>query len=251
MKKTLMITIITMAMILGLAMAAAPVSAASYTGKIMKGQTKTLTVKGFEDPQFESSNTAVATVTKMGNKVKITAKKSGTTTITAEETGYEMEVADITVETSEKFVNASGCYTKLNNYRAADKKAQINKINKSKAKKTKKNKQIKKINKTYKTTLKRDANLEKIAKIRAEEMAKSGKFSHTRPNGQSGLTLIKGNIYKGENIAMGQTTCDQVSTAWFKSPGHKKNMLKQQYTKVGIAGFEYNGVIYWAQVFSS
>ena len=82
-------------------------------------------------------------------------------------------------------------------------------------------------------------------------MAKSGKFSHTRPNGKSGLTLIKGNKYKGENIAMGQTSCAQVSQAWFKSPGHKKNMLKKQYKKVGIAGYEHNGGNYWEKVLSS
>ena len=87
-------------------------------------------------------------------------------------------------------------------------------------------------------------------------MAKSGKFSHTRPNGQSGLTLIKGNKAKGENIAMGQKTCEQVTKAWYNSKGHRDNMLSgnkasKKFTKVGIACYEYNGVTYWAQVFSN
>ena len=168
---------------------------------------------------WSSSNTAVATV----SKGTVTAKKAGTVKITAKLNG-KADVCTIKVSKGvSRYVSAAGCYAPLNNYRKAVKAG----------------------------ALKKDANLEKIAKIRAKEMATTGKFSHTRPNGKSGLTLIKGNIYKGENIAMGQTNCSQVSKAWYKSTGHRKNMLKKQYKKVGIAAYEHNGVIYWAQVFSS
>lgn len=125
--------------------------------------------------------------------------------------------------TSAKFVNTNAAYAKLNNYRKEAKVA----------------------------ALKRDAGLEKIARIRAEEIAKYKKFSHTRPNGKSGLTLIKGNLHKGENIAMGQKDCASVSRAWYNSPGHRANMLRKPFKKVGIACYEYNGVKYWAQMFSS
>jgi len=99
--------------------------------------------------------------------------------------------------------------------------------------------------------LKRDSKLEAIARVRAEEMAMTGQFSHTRPNGKSGLSLIKGHKAKGENIAKGQTSCEQVSAEWFASPGHRKNMLRRNFRKVGIASCTYNGVTYWAEVFSS
>ena len=82
-------------------------------------------------------------------------------------------------------------------------------------------------------------------------MAKHSKFSHTRPNGKQGLSLITGNKWKGENIAMGQKTCKAVSKAWYNSKGHRENMLRKQFTKVGIACYEYNGVTYWAQMFSN
>jgi uncharacterized protein YkwD len=131
--------------------------------------------------------------------------------------------ASNTKTTSGKFVNTNAAYTHLNNYR---KKAKV-------------------------AALKKDAGLEKIAKIRAEEMAKHKKFSHTRPNGKSGLTLIKGNLHKGENIAMGQKTCEAVSKAWYNSKGHRENMLRKPFKKVGIACYEYNGIKYWAQMFSS
>ena len=240
MKKALTRTIIIMAMMMALAIAAVPVSASegfvsvdiTKNGKavdnvsVWQGKSTNLGYKyaGTEDkPTWKSSNTSVATVkTSASGWVTVNAKKKGTATITAELDGEE-DSCTITVKTSEKFVNANGCYSKLNKYRKGG----------------------------HKKALKKDKKLEKIAKIRAKEMAQTGKFSHTRPNGKSGLTLIKGNKYKGENIAMGQTSCDQVSAAWFKSPGHKKNMMKKQYKKVGIAAYEYNGVIYWAQVFSS
>ena len=229
--------LITLAAILALGFTAVPTSAATYnvvkidipqtTVNMKAGQNvglrTSISYTGTAPKSFNvtwtSSNSNVATVS--GGNVK--AKKAGTVKITAKVNG-KTDVCTVKVSKgTSKFVSAAGCYAPLNNYRkSANAKA-----------------------------LKKDANLENIAKIRAKEMALTGKFSHTRPNGKSGLTLIKGNIYKGENIAMGQKTCSQVTVAWYKSAGHRKNMLKKQYKKVGIAGYEYNGVIYWAQVFSS
>lgn len=171
------------------------------------------------DIHWTSSNKNVATVNSNG---LVRARKTGKATIKVEVNG-KTDTCTITVKNTSKWIKTDKAYTQLNKYR--------------KAKKLK--------------ALKKDAALEKIAKVRAEEMAKTGKFSHTRPNGKSGLTLIKGKKYKGENIAMGQKTCEQVSKAWYDSKGHRDNMLRKQFTKVGIASYEYNGVTYWAQVFSS
>ena len=99
--------------------------------------------------------------------------------------------------------------------------------------------------------LKRDSKLEKIAMIRAMEIAETGAFSHTRPNGQSGLSLVRGRRAKGENLGMGQQSCGEVSAAWYASPGHRKNMLRRNFKKVGIAEYTLDGVTYWAEVFSS
>ena len=148
-------------------------------------------------------------------------RKDGTVTITAK-VGTKTATCKVTIKAAAgKYINVNDCYTRLNNYRTAAKVR----------------------------TLTKDTALENIAKTRAKELVTS--FSHTRPNGQSGLSLIPGNIYKGENIAKGQTTTAQVSTAWYNSAGHKANMLKANYTKVGIAGYEYNGTMYWVQIFSS
>ena len=170
------------------------------------------------DIHSKSSNTKVATV----NNGIVKAKKNGTAKITVDVDGVK-DTCTVKVTTSAKWIKTDEAYTELNKYR--------------KAKKIK--------------ALRKDAGLEKIAKIRAKEMAETGKFSHTRPNGKSSLTLIKGNRAKGENIALGQRTCDQVSNAWYNSPGHRANMLRKNFKKVGIACYQYNGVTYWAQVFSS
>ena len=160
---------------------------------------------------WESSNTSVATV----NNGTVKAKKAGTATITVDVDGNEASCTIIVNNVPPTKENTTAAYKQLNKYRKAK----------------------------HRKALKRDKKLEAIALQRAKEMAETGKFSHTRPNGKSGLTLIKG--------AMGQKTCDQVSTAWYNSAGHRKNMLRKNFKKVGIAGYTLNGVTYWAQVFSS
>ena len=237
MKKALRRTLIVLIAIMTLAIATVTVNANSnsaVTSVDIKKDATTLNVGKSEglgisysyigsapdksDINWKSSNTSVATVSSNGI---VKAKKNGTATITVEFDGEE-DTCTVKVTTSAKWVNAKSAYAELNKYRKA--------------------KHLK--------GLKKDAKLEKIAKIRAEEMAKTGKFSHTRPNGKSGLTLIKTKKAKGENIAMGQKTCAQVTTAWYNSAGHRKNMLRKNFKKVGIACYEYNGVTYWAQVFA-
>ena len=178
-----------------------------------------------DDITWTSSNPSVATV----SNGTVKAKKAGTATITVDFDGEE-DTCTVTVKGSaSKWINTNGAYTELNKYRKAK----------------------------HQKALKKSAKLEKIAKARAEEMAKSGKFSHTRPNGKSSLTMITSKSAghkisaKGENIAMGQKTCKEVSKAWYNSTGHRANMLRKNFKYVGIACYEYNGVTYWAQIFSN
>ena len=181
-----------------------------------------------KDIHWKSSNSAVATVS--GGTV--VARKAGTAKVTVE---FEGKTDTCTVKvTADKpvVVNTTQAYKQLNNYRSQY------------------NKRVKK-NSQKLGTLKRDRNLEKIALIRAKEMAETGKFSHTRPNGQRGISLVKGKKAKGEKIARGQKTCAEVSSAWYASPGHRENMLRKSFKKVGIAGYTYNGTTYWVQIYSS
>ena len=93
-----------------------------------------------------------------------------------------------------------------------------------------------------------DYELEKLAIKRAEEIAVF--FSHTRPAGNSRELLT------GENIAAGQENFNSAFIAWredydpYSGQGHRRNMLNNHYTHVGIACVERDGRKYWVQNFS-
>ncbi len=107
--------------------------------------------------------------------------------------------------------------------------------------------------------LKYDYGLEKVAMIRAAEIAK--KFAHTRPNGKDcwsvwsdlGYTLSGG----GENIAYGFSTEEAVFIAWredndkYAGQGHRRNMLSSSNLYIGIGHAVVNGTHYWTQDFGS
>lgn len=93
-----------------------------------------------------------------------------------------------------------------------------------------------------------DYELEKLAIKRAEEIAVF--YSHTRPAGNERELLT------GENIAAGQENFNSVFIAWrednepYSWQGHRRNMLNNRYTHVGIACVERDGEKYWVQNFS-
>jgi uncharacterized protein YkwD len=55
----------------------------------------------------------------------------------------------------------------------------------------------------------------------------------------------------GENIAYGQKTPEAVMNAWMNSSGHRANILKNGFGKVGIGVYKVNGVLYWTQLFTN
>lgn len=74
-------------------------------------------------------------------------------------------------------------------------------------------------------------------------------FSHTRPDGSRCFTAFDG-AWRGENIAAGQADPDEVITGWMNSTGHRENILKANYTGVGVGCFNYKGINFWVQCFS-
>lgn len=93
------------------------------------------------------------------------------------------------------------------------------------------------------------------ANVRAVEMAYSTKFSHTRPNGSSAMSVLNEMGIKymaaGENIACGQTTASAVSKSWKNSSGHYENMISGDYSKIGIGVYKLDGAYYWVQLFTN
>ena len=80
-------------------------------------------------------------------------------------------------------------------------------------------------------------------------------FSHTRPDGSRCFTALDecGASYHGagENIAMGQSTADEVMNDWMNSQGHRENILNGNFTKIGVGvSVGADGRIYWTQMFT-
>lgn len=97
-----------------------------------------------------------------------------------------------------------------------------------------------------------DASAERAANTRAQEIQQS--FSHTRPNGSgfSSALTEAGVSFRasGENIAYGQNSPQEVMQVWMNSEGHRANILKRDFTSIGIGHTETgNGVDYWTQLF--
>ena len=104
--------------------------------------------------------------------------------------------------------------------------------------------------------LKIDNCLNKIAVIKAKDMAKDKKMSHTSKKFGATFNLIKKeNIHftkAAENIASGHKTPEFVVERWLKSKGHHKNILGKDYRFIGIGKASDNeGKLYWVQIFTN
>lgn len=86
--------------------------------------------------------------------------------------------------------------------------------------------------------LKVDPQLTIAAQNKANDMAAKGYFSHVSPDGKTPwywLDQIQYNYaYAGENLAIDFVDTDQVEKAWMNSPSHHANIVKPEYTNIGI-----------------
>lgn len=96
-----------------------------------------------------------------------------------------------------------------------------------------------------------DMPLMNSAEEKSADMAKNGYFDHNSPTLGSPFDQMKANgiSYRsaGENIAKGQQTPQEVVKAWMESPGHRANIMKPEFTHIGI-GYVENGNV-WTQQF--
>lgn len=99
-----------------------------------------------------------------------------------------------------------------------------------------------------------DLTLNKIlcanAAVRAEEISRDDWFSHQRPDGTMCFTAVTVDYMTcGENIAYGTRTASATVAAWMDSPGHRANILSDEFTQAGFGCYELDGVRYWTQFF--
>ena len=98
-----------------------------------------------------------------------------------------------------------------------------------------------------------DSTLTELAMIRSAEMKGTETMSHTRPNGGYvdiikpffEVLVVNYSPAKGENVAFGQETAEQVMNDWLNSPGHCAAIVSKDFTCMGAG--EFDG--YWTQLF--
>ena len=107
-----------------------------------------------------------------------------------------------------------------------------------------------------------NAKLMQAAQVRADEMAASGIYSHTRPDGRKSNTVTDSK-YTGENIhsiselyleQQQKTLSEAVVELWSNSKAHADNMTSSRYGEIGVGlarGVNQNGLDCWycVQVF--
>jgi uncharacterized protein YkwD len=104
--------------------------------------------------------------------------------------------------------------------------------------------------------------LMQAAQVRAGEMAASGIYSHTRPDGRKSNTVTDSK-YTGENIhsiselyleQQHKTLSEAVVELWSNSKAHADNMTSSRYVEIGVGlarGIDKDGFDCWycVQVF--
>lgn len=94
-----------------------------------------------------------------------------------------------------------------------------------------------------------NAELALAAHLHAEDMVMQGYFDHASLDGRSFADRADEAGYdaapRGENIAAGQRSPEQVMNSWMGSPGHRNNILATGSNEIGVGLFERH----WVQVF--
>lgn len=104
-----------------------------------------------------------------------------------------------------------------------------------------------------------DPLLDQAAQAKANDMAQYGYFAHVSPAGKTPWYWFDKvgypYTYAGENLAVDFSDSSDLEKAWMNSPSHRANILKQEYTHVGIgvAQGTYQGreVTFVAQFFAT
>lgn len=99
------------------------------------------------------------------------------------------------------------------------------------------------------SALKVDSEVQRVAKIKAQDMVSNNYFSHNSPTYGSPFDMLNGFkvSYKtaAENIA-GNSSNSSAVNAWMNSAGHKANILNSSYqgTGIGVVSSPNYGKIY-------
>ncbi|MER8158845.1 CAP domain-containing protein [Streptomyces sp. NPDC094472] len=101
-----------------------------------------------------------------------------------------------------------------------------------------------------------DPRLTAAAQAHSDDMVARDFYSHTGPEGHQPWDRARtaGATHRGigENIACGQRSPAEVVRGWMNSPGHRANILKPDFTHIGIGHATGSRAgTYWTQVFGA
>jgi uncharacterized protein YkwD len=105
--------------------------------------------------------------------------------------------------------------------------------------------------------LRHDHTLDRAARFHARRMLARGFFDHVDPSGRDPVDRVRRYAKHryaiiGENIAAGQTSVSEACRDWMKRRGHRENILRPRFTRIG-AGFARGSAhlgYYYVQVFA-
>ena len=105
--------------------------------------------------------------------------------------------------------------------------------------------------------LEHDRALDRAARLHARRMLAKGFFEHEDPSGDGPADRVKRfakrrYVIVGENIAAGYESAGAACRGWMDSPGHRANILRSSFTRVGggyASGSKGYGR-YYVQVFA-
>ena len=87
------------------------------------------------------------------------------------------------------------------------------------------------------------------ARLKSQDMLDNGYFNHYSPTYGDPFDMMDSMGIEtwgaAENIARGQKTAEEVMNSWMNSPGHRANILSEEYSDIGVG---YAGG-YWTQWF--
>jgi uncharacterized protein YkwD len=106
------------------------------------------------------------------------------------------------------------------------------------------------------STLTYNATISNIARKHSKDMAKQNYFDHTDLNGNSPFDRLKSDNIDfnaaGENLAYGQVDSIYAHEGLMNSLGHRKNILRPSYNKLGVGvAFNSDKQPYWTENYTN
>jgi uncharacterized protein YkwD len=88
-------------------------------------------------------------------------------------------------------------------------------------------------------SLRTESRLERAARSHSREMVRTGSFAHGAFGTRMRQFQVQGS-FAGENLAWGvgvRGTARGIVAAWLASPGHRANLLRPSFRRVGVGAF--------------